>query len=157
MEKRVLLAIFLCFLSLYLWQTFVVKPAPRPSASGPGAQTARGTSAPTQVPPPAQPPNATPQAEAVPPPPAAAVVTGESQEKTVRIETQDVIAQLTSRGARLKSWSVKHSLDQNRQPQELVLDLPSESLPFTLRTADEPTNTAMNGAFFAMQEGSAAG
>ena len=31
MERRVLLAIFLCFLSLYLWQAVMVKPVPKPA------------------------------------------------------------------------------------------------------------------------------
>ena len=38
MERRVLLAIFLCFLSLYLWQAVMVKPVPKP---GPRRRTRR--------------------------------------------------------------------------------------------------------------------
>ena len=36
------------------------------------------------------------------------------------METGDVIAVFTNRGARLKSWRLKHYLDDEKQPQELV-------------------------------------
>ena len=39
MERRVLFAIFLCFLVLYLWQTLVVKPVPQPEAIVPPVTT----------------------------------------------------------------------------------------------------------------------
>ena len=58
----------------------------------------------------------------------------DTAERDVRVETRDVIAVFTNRGARLKSWRLKHYLDQQKQPQELVeSDLPSQPLPFTLR------------------------
>jgi YidC/Oxa1 family membrane protein insertase len=147
MEKRVLLAIFLCFLSLYLWQTLVVKPIPKT------APTTAGT------PPPGAPANtaavsgaaASTPAEAPPPvktSPSAGVVTGDTTEKTFRVETKDVIAELTNRGARLKSWRLKHYLDQNKQPQELVVDFPSQPLPFTLRTPDEAVTTTLTNALY---------
>src|SRR4029079_8857048 len=112
MEKRFLLAIFLCFLSLYAWQALVVKPVPKPAAAGAAAtgsstaSTSRGTAPSTQ---PATPTTPTPNREAeAAPVPAANVVTEETQERTVRLETADVIAEFTNRGARLKSWRLKH-------------------------------------------------
>src|SRR5438067_7836451 len=135
MEKRVLLAIFLCFLSLYLWQTFVVKPIPKTapaSAVAPSPGTGNATN-------PVAAGRASTPADAPPPRPTstAPVVTGDTQEKTFRIETRDIIAEFTNRGGRLKSWRLKHYLDQDRQPQELIVSLPSHPLPFTLQTADE--------------------
>ena len=35
MERRVLFAIFLCFIVLYIWQGFVVKPVPKPVTGTP--------------------------------------------------------------------------------------------------------------------------
>jgi len=51
----------------------------------------------------------------------------------VRIETRDIIAVFTNRGARLKSWRLKHYFDQKHQPQELLEtdELPTQPLPFT--------------------------
>ena len=51
-------------------------------------------------------------------------------ERDVRVETRDVIAVFTNRGARLKSWRLKHYFDQQKQPQELVEhELASQPLP----------------------------
>jgi len=147
MEKRVLLAIFLCFLSLYLWQTFVVKPIPKtaPTTAGsasPAAATDTGAVTGTA---------AATLAEAPPPAttsPSAGVVTGDTKEKSFRVETKDVIAEFTNRGARLKSWRLKHYFDQDKQPQELVVNLPSQPLPFTLRTPDEAVTATLTDALY---------
>ena len=40
MERRVLFAVFLCFLVLYLWQALVVKPVPVAPAAGDAPETA---------------------------------------------------------------------------------------------------------------------
>src|SRR6266508_3533799 len=115
MEKRVLVAIGLCFLSLYLWQTFVVKPVPKPAGAGaPAASTSPaipGTAAST--------PAAATAAEAVasagtPPAPAGPPLVGDSEERDVRVETNDLIAVFTNRGARLKSWRLKRYLDPDK-------------------------------------------
>jgi YidC/Oxa1 family membrane protein insertase len=147
MEKRVLLAIFLCFLSLYLWQTLVVKPVPKTADTTAGTPSAGAPANAVSVPGAA----ASTLAEAPPPvkpSPSAGVVTGDTTEKTFRVETKDVIAELTNRGARLKSWRLKHYFDQTRQPQELVVDLPSQPLPFTLRTPDEALTATLTDALY---------
>ena len=158
MEKRVLLAIFLCFLSLYLWQTFVVPPATKPAAttaaggqktlpaaasavaSGAASDTAAGT-APLQAVASAAP------AEA---PVTETPIVGDTQERDVRVENADVIAVFTNRGARLKSWRLKHYLDQERQPQEMVAPLASQPLPFTLGTADDATTRTITSGLYAV-------
>src|SRR5471030_2703136 len=121
MEKRVLLAIFLAFLVLYVWQTVFVKPVPKP-APGTAAATAGGAAIAgrggAQT---AQPAASTgagavssgaAQADAKPVAadvrPMAAALVGENTERDVRVETHDVIAVFTNRGARLKSWRLKH-------------------------------------------------
>ena len=148
MEKRVLLAIFLAFLVLYVWQAVFVKPLPRET---PGPSNAAPAGAGGNVAPPT-PPAAMP---AQPPvqltaPAAEAVVTA-STERDIRVETRDVIAVFTNRGARLKSWRLKHYLDRQGEPQELVVDqLPSQPLPFTLRTANEAATATLNDALYAV-------
>src|SRR6202011_149908 len=116
MERRVLLAIFLSFIVLYAYQALFVKPVPKP-ATAPGASTATPTPPTSAVP------------AAVPPPavesePAAATtakpLVGDASERDVRVETRDVIAVFTNRGARLKSWRLKHYEDEKHEPVELI-------------------------------------
>src|SRR6187402_3226564 len=102
MERRVLFAIFLCFIVIYVWQGFVVKPVPKPVPGSPQATTApasatppagetAGSQAPTTAPP------------AVPEAPASTALVTDSAERDIRVETGDVVAVFTNRGARLKS------------------------------------------------------
>ena len=156
MERRVLLAIFLSFLVLYLYQALVVKPVPKPSGA---AGTVTGTNAPAsgeraaedRGAAPATPNNGT--ADSKKATPTAATVVGETSEHDVRLETRDVIAVFTNRGARLKSWRLKHYLDQAKQPQELVATEVSatQPLPFSLRTPDEAVTTTLNNALYAVR------
>src|SRR5436190_5424453 len=145
MEKRVLLAIALCFLTLYLWQTLVVKQVVKPAVetqqTAEKAAPVSGTQA-SAVPAPA--PDVPAEALAAPP------LVGDTAEREVRVETSDVIAVFTNRGARLKSWRLKHYLDQDKQPQELIVNLDSNPLPFTLRAADDRTTAALNGGLYAV-------
>ncbi len=98
-----------------------------------------------------------PTATSPPPigPPAAAPVVSEPTERDVRVETRDVIAVFTNRGARLKSWRLKSFLDSQKQPQELIEhDLPTQPLPFTLRAPDDGLTAALNGALYTVVGGS---
>src|SRR5581483_504570 len=113
MERRVLLSIFLAFLVLYVWQALFVKPVPKPAGASPAA-AATGSASPAAI---ATPPAAAPKATPPPPAePAAATVVGETSERDVRVETRDVLAVFTNRGARIKSWRLKHFLDPAKQP-----------------------------------------
>jgi len=160
MERRVLLSIFLAFLVLYTWQALFVKPVPKPAPGqaaktgapatpGSGESAASATAAPgaaaeASVPPPAAEANAAAA-------PVAAALVGETAERDVRIETREVIAVFTNRGARLKSWRLKRYLNQAREPQELVENaLSSQPLPFTLRTGVAPIDTTLNTALYAV-------
>src|SRR5439155_24601400 len=142
MERRVLVAIFLSFLVLYLYQALVVKPLPKPAgtatgtnvpAAGERAAEDRGAQSASN--------NRT--ADTRKGSPAAATVIGETSEHDIRLETRDVIAVFTNRGARLKSWRLKHYLDQFKQPQELVATEVSDSqpLPFSLPSPEETVTT----------------
>src|SRR5688572_22548458 len=99
MERRVLLAISLSFLVLFMYQAFVMPPAPPETAGNAGVQQAS-----TGLPPSGMAAgNQSADMPAPPPIPEAAVV-GESTEHDVVIETQKVRAVFTNRGARLKDW-----------------------------------------------------
>jgi YidC/Oxa1 family membrane protein insertase len=145
MERRVLIAIFLSFIVLYAYQAFVVKPAPKPAGAASSTQstTNRSTTAPTT------------SAASLPSAPSTAVaasapaLVGDSMEREIRVETHDVIAVLSNRGARLKSWRLKKYLDQQHQPQELIENqLPSQPLPFTLSSSDTQLDATLNNALY---------
>jgi YidC/Oxa1 family membrane protein insertase len=148
MERRVLLAIFLAFMVLYVWQAMFVKPVPKP-----GDTTAPPVAGATQTPgspvAPAKPAEAMPATPSAPAQPAAETVTGDTSERDVRVETRDVTAVFTNRGARLKSWRLKHYRDKQGQPQELV-ETSAQPLPFTLRTGEEQVDASLNGALYAV-------
>jgi YidC/Oxa1 family membrane protein insertase len=148
MERRVLLAILLCFLVLYLWNALVVKPVPK-SAAGTATTTGAppSTSRQPEAVPAVEAPGAAPLAKTPPPP---NVALGDQAEHDTKIETRDVIAVFTNKGARLKSWRLKHYFDQGRQPQELIAHEASQPLPFTVHVADEQTNSILDGALYAV-------
>jgi YidC/Oxa1 family membrane protein insertase len=148
MERRVLLAIFLAFIVLYAWQALFVKPAPKglPAETSPSSSPAlAGSAAPAGG---TASPAATPTELAKPAAPLAAALVSETAERDVRVETRDVIAVFTNKGARLKSWRLKHYLDQQKQPQELIEHLPSQPLPFTLRAGNDTTTTTLNEGLY---------
>jgi YidC/Oxa1 family membrane protein insertase len=144
MERRVLLAIFLAFLTLYLWQAFVVPPPEPTEVAG---------TAPSSTPSPAAVAPAPSAAKPVPPlpdEPASSPVVAESAEREIRLETTDVIATFTNRGARLKSWRFKHHRDSTGEPYELVVDdtATGGTLPFSLRVEDASLTKTLNQALY---------
>ena len=147
MERRVLLAIFLAFLVLYAWQALFVKPVPKPATDA-----ATNSSAPAATGNAANPVSASqavaPAVDTTPAAPLATALVADSAERDVRVETSDVIAVFTNRGARLKSWRLKHYLDQQKQPQELIEHLPSQPLPFTLRAGNDATSVTLNEGLY---------
>src|SRR5689334_12575845 len=127
MERRVLLAIFLAFLVLYAWQALFVKPVPKPGAAStsptsaaattPGSEAGARTATPASASLPEPDSAATASAAA---PPSATPLVADPAERDVRVETRDVIAVFTNRGARLKSWRLKRYRNQQSEPQELI-------------------------------------
>src|SRR5437870_11494030 len=99
MERRVLLAIFLSFLVLYVYRALVVTPVPKPAAGAPAAApiAAGGRGTPSQAEAVTNPPAAT---AALLPIAAAAPAIGEGRERDIRVENRDVIAVFTTRGDR---------------------------------------------------------
>jgi YidC/Oxa1 family membrane protein insertase len=156
MERRILLAFFLAFIVLYAWQALVVKPVPKTEPTAPGATSSAPVSSGTSTTPGPSTPSSASSAVAATVTPAtatstAAPVVSETAEREVRVETRDVIAVFTNRGARLKSWRLKHFLDSNKQPQELIeQNLPTQPLPFTLRTPNDALTATLNGALYSV-------
>ena len=145
MERRVLLAIFLSFLVLYTYQSLFV-PAPKPAPSAAPSPNATDAAAAAHKPAPA----AVESAAGQPATPVAAPLVGVTAERDVRVETDEVIAVFTNRGARLKSWRLKRYRDEKGEPLELVAgDLGSaQPLPFSLRVPDEAATRTLNSALY---------
>jgi YidC/Oxa1 family membrane protein insertase len=150
MERRVLLSIFLAFLVLYVWQALFVKPMPKPAGASAAPGGAPAAASAPSAPAPVQPLPAAAAAPHPPASPAAATVVGEAGERDIQVETRDVLAVFTNRGARIKSWRLKHFLDPNKQPLELVATALADThpLPFSLRTPDDGTTATVNNALY---------
>jgi YidC/Oxa1 family membrane protein insertase len=161
MERRVLVAVFLSFLVLYGYQTFVVPPPPpeapvqpAPSEATSGAQA--GAAQESGLTPPAS-SSSTPVAGSVSPderaaPPAAptTVVIGEEVEREIVVETATVEATLSNRGGRILHWRLKAYRDSLGEPVDLVpSDLPPGSAtPFALRVDDDGITERLNSALY---------
>jgi YidC/Oxa1 family membrane protein insertase len=144
MERRVLLAISLSFLVLFLYQSLVPPPAEPPAAS-PGA--AAGAT-------PGAPGNPTAPAASVTPAPAApavAAVRAGDREREIVVGTQHVEAVFTSRGARLRHWRLKDYRDAGGALVDLVPAGDGAVLPFSLATADAALTARMNDAVFEVE------
>ena len=154
MERRVLLAIFLSFLVLYTYQSLLVPPSnpvppATPSSNAADAPAAALPSAPAAA--------ESPAAAAATP--AAAPLVGATAERDVRLETDEIIAIFTNRGARLKSWRLKHYRDEEGEPLELVAGElgSSQPLPFSLRVPDAGATKTLNGALYEVKSAPADG
>lgn len=148
MEKRLILAIVLSILILFLYQAVLVKKTPPVQPSPEGSPAAARTEAP---PPEAQardlrptpPPETSSQPEEVQP------VAGENEQQ-IRIDTSLYRAVWSNRGASLISWTLKEHLDGNGEPLEIV---PNRSarigvFPFFLQTDDPVYDERVNTALF---------
>ena len=162
MERRVLVAVFLSFLVLYGYQTFILPPPPPPEAQVQPASPDVTSGAPTEGTPdpavrPAAPAQAAPVAESVPsaePDPAsvapAAVVIGDEVEREIVVDTATVEATLSNRGGRILHWRLKTYRDSFGEPEDLVpSDLPPGSpTPFALRVDDDGITERLNSALY---------
>lgn len=152
MERRVLLAISLSFLVLFVYQSYFAPPTPPPATQPTGAAGTPSGGIPT-TPSPGGAPAASPaQPAAVPAPvPVSTVVTGEPDERDITVETASVRAVFTNRGARLRHWVLKHYLNDAGQPLDLVprAENVNDALtPFSLRLDDPGQTARVNGALF---------
>ncbi len=149
MEKRVFLAIFLSFVVLAIYQTTVAPPlAPPPlTTQAPSGPEPTGSAPPPPVPAPAGPAGAA--APAAPAAPLVSSLVGETAPRDVLVETNSVRAVFSTEGATLKSWQLKHYLE-NGEPLELVpRDLPQTyARPFTIGTNDPAISQTLATALF---------
>lgn len=174
MERRVLVAISLSFLVLFLFQRFVMPPpAPAPQSPGatagqtPGRQALGGTAGSTSTPPSpgaiageAGPiarnpltPAAAPAVTTTPDPatsPGAEIVLGEAAEREIVVDTTTVRAVFSNRGARLLRWTLKAYRGEGGAPLELVpAGAGADAVkPFSLAVDDAAVTSRINSALY---------
>jgi YidC/Oxa1 family membrane protein insertase len=149
MERRVLLAVILSMAVLYAYQAFLAPPPTEPVTNTPQQSAPQGTGSATAASPST---SATPATEVTPAPEA---TLGDTTEREIVVETADVQAVLTNRGGRVTHWRLKHYVDAEGQPVDLVPSgVPaSQPTPFAL-TLDDPQLTArINNALFRVSDG----
>ncbi len=141
MEKRVLIAVFLSFLVIYVYQALV--PVPQPQRTAPPAQATR------QAPSTPAPAPGTAVAPSEPPAPAAAPVVADQAARDVVLENGSVRAVFSSRGAVLKQWTLKRYTENGHLlelvPQKLP---PNTRLPFDLTVDDTSVAGVLNSALY---------
>ena len=143
MERRVLLAISLSFVVLFLYQRLFPPPA-EPTPSTP-TTAAAPVSAGSVTPPPVA--VSTPAAV-----PAVPAVKSDTAEREFVIETQQVRAVFTNRGGRLKSWGLKQYPDRSGQLVDLIpAEVGVQPLPFSLATGDAAQTARLNGELYAVE------
>lgn len=154
MERRVLLAISLSFLVLFLFQRFVMPPpAPVPSVTPAAGNQSQATStAPGAVAPGTQPLGTqAPSTQA--PVPAAQVIASTVSEPTAReivVETTKVKAVFSNRGAHIVHWILKEFRTDKGEPLDLVPAGAGKDAirPFSLTVDDQAMNARLNEAMY---------
>ncbi len=164
MEKRVLLAISLSFLVLFAYQMFVPKPAPKPGAVRPGvaagaanagttgsssAQTAGQTGSGS---------GSTGSQNGIAleqdSPKAAATDANahiaDTAEREIVVDTNHVHAVFSNRGAVLKAWTLKHYLDDQGKPIDILPALTSkpDQRPFAVSVPDNGVTQEIQTALY---------
>jgi YidC/Oxa1 family membrane protein insertase len=130
MERRFLLAIFLTFLVLTIYQWLLPTPAPVPQ---PAAVSPKPTAAAPAQPTADKENTAAPAPEA--PQPTAPAVVGDPAERIAVVENGVVRAEFSNRGATLTSWRLQRYQDRQGQPLDLIpRNVPAGTpRPFALR------------------------
>jgi YidC/Oxa1 family membrane protein insertase len=157
MEKRVALAIFLCFVVLVIYQAMLPKPAvvPAPASTPAGQAGAPATTPANPAPPPvagapATPAPGAPAVTTAPTAPAAAPLVSDTAAHDIVVDTDAIHAVFTTAGARLKSWQLKKYFNSAHQPLDLVpSDIPDTyARPFTLTTDDPALSATIANALY---------
>ena len=146
MERRVLLAFFLSFLVLFLYQSLVVPPASPPSSESVNDEAAAATVDPAPRTDPFTAPSGDDNEQATP-----AAIIADTAPREIIVESDTIRAVFANRGAELVSWELKHHLaEDDGSPVELVpRDLPAdEPRPFTLAFDDEALTARAQQALF---------
>ena len=152
MERRVLLAVFLSFLVLYVYQALFVPPPPPPENARREAESAAplppaAADAPLRPSPATRDPLqiADPATDLQAPDP----VVGDTAPRDIVVENDYVRAVFTNRGAQLISWQLKDYLEEGEPVELIPRDLPpAEPAPFLLELGDEQlTHLANTGLY----------
>lgn len=146
MERRVLLAFFLSFLVLFVYQSLVVPPPPPPSSEPVNDEAVVAAVDPTPRTNPVTAPSGDVNEQALP-----ASIIADTAPREIVVETDAIRAVFTNRGAVLMSWELKnHLVEGDRSPIELVpRDLPAdEPQPFALAFEDEVLTARAQQALF---------
>jgi YidC/Oxa1 family membrane protein insertase len=150
MERRVLLAITLSFLVLFLFQRFVMPPpAPVPATTPIPANATSGAPS-TQAPTPVAPGVTAPVAPVAPAAPAIASTVSEASPREIVLETTKVKAVFSNQGAKILHWILKEYRTDQGQPLDLVpsgagADAPK---PFSLTVDDQALSARLNDAIY---------
>jgi YidC/Oxa1 family membrane protein insertase len=149
MEKRVLIAVLLSFLVLYLYQVLVPQPPEQKPAQASKTATAPNASAPAAS-------NPAPSVQGAAAAPAApanipAPVNG-APARDIVVDNAAVRAVFTTRGAVLKSWELKKYHDEQGHPLELIAGhAPADAaLPFTIAADDPAVSSRLASATYAV-------
>src|SRR5215831_8722574 len=169
MERRVLIAVLLSFLVLYVYQVLVPTPpeqkpaqasktATVPNASAPAASnpapSVQGTPAATGATPPAATGATAPAAAGTTPPGAVASPEQAGVEtvpsRDIAVDNAAVHAVFSTRGGVLKSWQLKKYHDEEGRPLEIIAGhAPADApLPFTIATDDPAVSARLAVATF---------
>jgi YidC/Oxa1 family membrane protein insertase len=160
MERRVLLAITLSFLVLFLFQRFVMPQPPQrpavvanqsaaaPGAVAPGTTPARGTQAPTSAPQAPEAPKAPGSGNASPSGPTMTV--GDVAQREIVVETTKVRAVFSNRGATIVHWILKEFRNDAGEPLDLVPGGAGNDTtkPFTLVADDAAVTARLRDAIY---------
>jgi YidC/Oxa1 family membrane protein insertase len=152
MERRVLLAISLSFLVLFVYQSLVVPPVPPEPAPAslpaPQAQPDKPVATSTvasSTPPDVRAPADHEKGAGV------AVKVGEGSERHITVETRTVRAVFSNRGGRLTQWILKDYQDEQGRELNLIPDpstVQQAYTPFSLRLDDPDLTSRVNGGLY---------
>jgi len=158
MERRVLLAITLSFLVLFLFQRFVMPPpAPVPGAPPVPANASSVPAAPGMQTPTASatgaaraPGNVAPGAPIAPSAPAIAATVSEANGREIIVETTKVKAVFSNRGGTIVHWILKEFRSDKGEPLDLVPQGAGANAmkPFTLTVDDQVLSARINDAIY---------
>jgi len=150
MEKRLILAIVISFLVIFLWQAVFLKNKPQTvPIAAPQSQkveTVPGKTGTGEAAVSAQVPQVGEQVSQA----GAAVVVKAEGEKQIIVETSLYRAIWSNKGAVLRSWRLKKHKDEKNEALEIVPSLSGETAryPFMVKTDDPAADAVLNTALF---------
>lgn len=151
MENRVIQAVLLSLVVLFLYQTFLAPRPVQPPAPAAGTAPASAGVTTTPAPMPATPPApaAVPQGTAAPTTEAAPVVAADRDERIV-VTTPHVRAEFSTRGAVLVSWTLTSYVGSDGKPIDLVPEGANGAIrpAFSLTTTDAGVSERLANALF---------